>query len=86
MIFLVSVLVNVFNLFVFAFLVVVNPLEENKIMSSLLAILQRFQFVIFFIFLKCLHHLLNFRLFILKNKVCVTVFAWRLSFVTWFVN
>lgn len=39
---------------------------------------------VIFIFLTCLHHQLNLRLSILKNKVCVTVFAWQF-FVTWFV-
>lgn len=34
--------------------------------------------LVIFIFLKPLHHRLSLRPSILKNKVCVTVFAWQL--------
>lgn len=78
-IFLVSVWVNVFNLFVFAFLVVVNALEENDHAIATGHPAEISSYVIF-IFLKCLHHRLSFRLFILRNKVHVTVFAWQLFF------
>lgn len=36
---------------------------------------------VIFIFLTRLHHQLSLRLSILKNKVCVTVFAWQLFFL-----